>query len=61
MSLLKQNITKKEQVDKIMSKLEFINNGNSKEYKVKVIHDSEIYAKELDSNNPLLGLYYLIL
>ena len=38
-----------------------LNEGNSKEYKVKILCDNEIYAKKLDSSYHLLGLYYLVL
>ncbi len=44
-----------------MSQIEFENNGDSKEYKVKAIHDNKIYAKELNSGHHLLSLYYLVL
>ena len=42
-------------------RLEFENDGNSKEYKVEATCNSKIYAKELDIDHHLLGLYYLIL
>ena len=32
--------------------------GNNKEYKVKAIRDSVVYAKEADGHLP--GLYYLV-
>lgn len=38
-----------------------LDKGNNKEYKVKVICDSEIYAKKLDSGHYLLDFYYLVL
>ncbi len=41
------------------SRLEFKSNGDGKEYKVEVIYDSAIYARE--SEDHLLGLYYLVL
>ena len=56
MSLLEQNITKKEQIDKWVTKLKA---GNSKEYKVKAIWDSAVYANKSESGQ-LLGLYYLV-
>lgn len=43
-----------------MAQLE-LNKGNSKEYNVKLICDSKIYTKELDSSHYLPSLYYLIL
>ena len=52
-SLLKQNSTKKYQVQKV-SKLDN-NNDDNKEYKVKAILDNFVYAKKL--NNYLLGFY----
>lgn len=57
MSLLEQDTTRKEQV-KIAIKP---NNDNSKEYKVEVICDSEVYVKKSDSTYYLPSLYYLIL
>ena len=56
-SLLENDTTKKKQIDKNATKLEF-NVGNSEEYKVEAIRDSAIYVKE--SEDYLLGLYYLI-
>ncbi len=38
-----------------------LDKGNSKEYEIDTIYDSEVYVKELDSGYYLLGLYYLIL
>lgn len=59
MSLLKQDNTKKGQVDKITSRLEFDNSrNNDRKYEVEVIRDSEVYTRE--SNNHLPGLYYLV-
>ncbi len=60
MSLLKQDTTKKGQVDKMISRLEFENDGDGKEYKVEAIRDSVIYAKESDSDHHLSSLYYLV-
>ncbi len=37
-----------------------LDNGNSKEYKIKTIGDNKVYVKELDSGH-LPGLYYLVL
>ena len=55
-SLLEQDNTKKEQVEKV---LELDTGNNSEEYKVKRIWDSAIYIKELESGD-LLGLHYLV-
>lgn len=41
-----------------MSRLEFKSNGNSMEYKVKVVCDSMIYVKKLEGH--LLSLNYLV-
>ncbi len=60
-SLLEQDITRKRQVDKTTSRLEFENNSNGKEYKVEVICNSAVYAKELDSGHHPPGLYYWVL
>ena len=57
MTLLKQNITKKERVDENVTKLD-TNNNDSGEYKVKAISDSAVYARESVSDLP--GLYYLV-
>ena len=57
MLLLVQDITKKERVDKRVTKLDF-EAGNSKEYKVEAIWDSAIDAKELEDHPP--GFYYLV-
>ena len=56
MLLLEQDITKKGQVDKTTIKLD---EGDSKEYKVKAICDSAFYASKLEGH--LSGLYYLLL
>ncbi len=55
-SLLEQDTTKKGQVDKITSRLEFENEGN-KEYKVEAICDNVVYTSE--SKDHLPGIYYL--
>ena len=57
MSLLEQDITRKEQVDKKVTKLEF-QASNSKKYKVKAIWDSAVDASKAKSYLP--GLYYLV-
>lgn len=36
-----------------------LDKDNNKKYKLKAIHDSEIYAKKLDSSH-LLGFYNLV-
>ncbi len=58
-SLLEQDITKKERVDETTSRLEFKSDGNGEEYKVKAICNSAVYARE--SEGHLLSLYYLVL
>ena len=57
MLLLEQDITKKEWVDKKVTKLEF-KAGDSKKYKVEAISDNAVYAKEAEGHLP--GLYYLV-
>ena len=59
MSLLEQDITRKEQVDKKTLQLEFEDNDKGKKYKVEVICDSAVNAKEFESGQ-LPGLYYQI-
>ena len=56
-SLLEQNIARKEQVDKKVMELEF-KISNSNKYKVKEIWESAIYANK--AKDYLLGLYYLV-
>ena len=57
MSLLEQNITKRERVEK-MPELDASNNHN-KEYKMETIWDSAVYANKLELGH-LPGLYYLL-
>ena len=57
MLFLKQDITKKQQVDENMTELEF-DAGNSEEYKVEAIKDNAVYRKESESYLP--GFYYLV-
>ena len=57
-SLLEQDTTWKERVDKRVKKLE-LEAGNSKEYEVEAIWDSVVYASKLESGQ-LPGLYYLV-
>ena len=60
MSLLEQDSTKKGRVDKkIAEQLEFEASGNKKEYKVKGIYNSAVYARESEAGH-LPGLYYLV-
>lgn len=59
MSELEQDTTWKEQLDKNITWLEFEINNIDK-YKVKVINDSAVYARESESHDSL-GLYYLVL
>ena len=54
-SLLEQNSTKKERIDKNMTEFE---TGNSKENKVKAIWDSAVYANKTEGHLP--SLYYLV-
>ena len=56
MSLLKQNITRKERVKKV-PELDAID--DSKEYELEVIRNSAVYTMELESGH-LPGLYYLV-
>ena len=57
MSLLEQNTTKKERVDKKVPELD-AGNQDSKEYEVKTIRHSAMYAREQKSDLP--ELYYLV-
>lgn len=60
MSLLDQNITRTELVDKTISQLEFNNREvKSDEYEVEAICNSAVYIKELERGQ-LPGLYYLV-
>ena len=62
MSLLEQNITKKEQIDKTLpeseKELEFEAKSNKK-YEVEAIIDSVVYGQQANNQTP--SLYYLIL
>ena len=58
MSLLEQDTTRKEWMDKKVRQIEF-DAGDNEEYKVEAIWDSAVYARELKSGY-LPGLYYLI-
>ena len=58
MSLLKQNTIKKERVSEEVPELDF-SDKDSKEFKVKAIWDSAVYANKLESGH-LPGLYYLV-
>ena len=55
-SLMEQDITKKERVD---NETELDAGDNSGEYEVEAIWDSAVYAKESESGQ-LPGLYYLV-
>lgn len=57
MLLLKQDNTKKGQVNKSWPKLD---ESNSKKNKIEEICNSEVYAKESNSGH-LLDLYYLVI
>ena len=56
-SRLEQDTIRKKRVDENVTELKF-DAGNSKEYKVEVIWDSAVYARELEGH--LSGLYYLV-
>ena len=57
-SLLEQDTTRKERMDKRVKELE-LEAGDSKEYKVKAIRNSAVYASESESGQ-LPDLYYLV-
>ena len=57
LSLLEQNITKKEWVDKKVTELEF-EFGNNKRYNVGAIWNSAFYTSKLEGY--LLSQYYLV-
>ena len=57
MSLLEQNIIKKEQVEKVLELN--ANNKNNKKCKIKTICNSMVYANKLKLDY-LPGLYYLV-
>ena len=57
MSLLEQDITRKERVDKKVTELDF-KADDREEFKVEAIRDSAVYAKESEGHLP--GLYYLV-
>ena len=60
MSLLEQNITKKEQVDKKVDQMKFdVGDNDSGEYKIEATGNSAVYAKKSKLSH-LSGLYYLI-
>ena len=60
MSLLKQDIIRKERVDEEVRQMEFdLEDNHSGKYKVEAIWDSMIYARKSELGY-LLGLYYLI-
>ncbi len=55
MSLLKPDTIRKERVETVIE----LDEGDSEEYVVKAICNSEVYAKKSD-NSQLPGLYYLV-
>lgn len=59
MSLLKHNTIRKKQVEKTITQIEFKAEHNKEEFEVKGIQNNAVYIKE--SEDDLLGLYYLIL
>ena len=59
MSLLKQDTTRKWRINELFPEPEpEFDVGNNKEYEVKAIIDSAVYAKEAEGHLP--GLYYLV-
>ena len=56
MLLLKQDTTRKERVDKNVTKLEAV--GNRKMYKIEIIHDSVVYGNKVEGH--LSGFYHLV-
>ena len=58
MSLLEQNSTRKDRIDKIVKELDF-EASNCKKYRVEAIWDSAIYANKLEIGH-LQGVHYLI-
>lgn len=58
MSLLKQNVIKKEQINKLLEIESEFNIEKNKEYKVKAICNSKVYTKK--TVGQLLGLYCLV-
>ena len=59
MSLLEQDTTRKKQMNKLFPELEpKFDASNNKEYKIKAIKDSAIYAKEAEGH--LSSLDYLV-
>ncbi len=59
-SLLEEDITRKEQANKMTSKLEYENDGDSEVYEIEVICNNAVYVKESDRGYHLPGLYYLV-
>lgn len=57
MLLFEQNNIKKEQINKFLQVPEF-EVSNNKEYEIKIIQNSAVYAKEISGH--LLRLYYLV-
>ena len=64
MSLLEQDTTRKEQVNKALLEqekdLEFEAGGNKK-YEIKAIIDNTVYGQLANDSDQMLGLYYLVL
>lgn len=58
-SLLEQNITSKEQVKELLKCVPELHTREDKNYKVKAIRDSFVYANKAVKSQ-LLGLYYII-
>ena len=55
--MLEWDTTRKERMDKKVTKLEF-ETGNSKKYEVEAIWNSAVYANKAKGHLP--GLYYLV-
>lgn len=59
LALLKQDISKKEQVEKAIIQLK-VEADNNEKYKVKSIDENAVYTRKLEGHH-LAGFYYLIL
>ena len=59
MSLLEQDTTRKEQINKLFLEPEpEFDIGNNKKYEIEAIKDNIIYAKKVEGHLP--NLYYLV-
>lgn len=59
MLLLKQNITRKKRVNKLLKIEPELDVEKNNKYKVEIINNSDIYINKA-AEDQLLGLYYLI-